>query len=125
MLITGWPICAIRCGSARPWPPPRENHATFIEVSPHPLLTYAIGDTLQSTSSTDRFIVTSALKRGEDETLFFHTQLAALGVTALKAGGGRLADIPSVAVAAFEVLGRESVACAAVARYSPVAWGAR
>ena len=78
-----------------PWPPPPQNHATFIEVSPHPLLTYAIGDALQSTSSTDRFFVTSALKRGEDETLFFHTQLAALDVTALEADAGRLADIPS------------------------------
>ena len=95
MPTTGWLICAIRCGSVRPWPPPPQNHATFIEVSPHPLLTYAIGDALQSTSSTDRFFVTSALKRGEDETLFFHTQLAALGVTALEADAGRLADIPS------------------------------
>ena len=94
MPITGWPICAIRCGSVRPWPPPRENHATFLEVSPHPLLTYAISDALRSTSSTDRFMVTSALKRGEDETLFFHAQLAALGVTALDAGAGRLADVP-------------------------------
>ena len=34
------------------------------------------------------------MKRGEDETLFFHAQLAALGVTAPDAGGGRLADIP-------------------------------
>ena len=40
------------------------------------------------------FIVTSALKRAEDETLFFHARLAALGVTAPDAGGGRLADIP-------------------------------
>ena len=70
------------------------NHATFVEVSPHPLLTYAIDDTLQSTSSTNSFIVTSALKRAEDETLFFHARLAALGVTAPDAGGGRLADIP-------------------------------
>ena len=58
-----------------------ENHATFLEVSPHPLLTYAIGDTLASTSAADRFMVTSAMKRGEDDTLFFHAQLAALGVT--------------------------------------------
>ena len=71
-----------------------ENHATFVEVSPHPLLTYAIGDTLASTSSTDRFTVTSAMKRGEDETLSVHAQLATLGVTPPKADGGRLADIP-------------------------------
>jgi malonyl CoA-acyl carrier protein transacylase/acyl carrier protein len=71
-----------------------ENHATFLEVSPHPLLTYAVGDTLQSTSSADRVMVTSAMKRGEDDTLFFHAQLAAFGVTAGDAGGGRLADLP-------------------------------
>jgi len=71
-----------------------ENHSTFVEVSPHPLLTYAIGDALQSRSSTDRFIVTSAMKRGEDETLSVHTQLATLGVTEPKADGGRLADVP-------------------------------
>jgi phthiocerol/phenolphthiocerol synthesis type-I polyketide synthase D len=69
------------------------DHQTFVEVSPHPLLTYAISDTLQSTS-TNRFTVTSALKRVEDETVFFHAQLAALGVRATSAGGGRLANIP-------------------------------
>ena len=39
-------------------------------------------------------MVTSAMKRGEDDTLFFHAQLAALGVTSGDAGGGRLADVP-------------------------------
>ncbi len=72
-----------------------ENCATFIEVSPHPLLTYAIGETLSSTSSTARFTVTSALKRAEDETLFFHTQLAALDVRTGRAESGRLVHIPS------------------------------
>src|SRR5271155_1468730 len=69
------------------------NH-TFVEVSPHPLLTHAISETLASSSSSDRLIVTSAMKRGEDEPLSVHTQLATLGVTALKIDGGRLADIP-------------------------------
>jgi phthiocerol/phenolphthiocerol synthesis type-I polyketide synthase D len=69
------------------------NH-TFVEVSPHPLLTHAIGETLASASSRDRFIVTSAMKRGDDETLSVHTQLATLGVTAPKTDRGRLADIP-------------------------------
>ena len=46
-----------------------ENHSAFVEISPHPLLTYAISDTVRSTSSADRFTVTSALKRGDDETL--------------------------------------------------------
>ena len=48
MPTTGWPTCATRCGSARPSPPPREDHATFVEISPHPLLTHAISDTLES-----------------------------------------------------------------------------
>jgi len=69
------------------------DHATFVEVSPHPLLTYAIDDTLGS-SSTDRFVVTSALKRVDDETLFFQAQLAALGVMAPETGQGRFVDIP-------------------------------
>ncbi len=71
-----------------------ENHATFVEVSPHPLLTHAIGETLASASPTDRFAVTPAMKRGDDETLSVHTQLATLGVTAPKTNGARLAAIP-------------------------------
>jgi phthiocerol/phenolphthiocerol synthesis type-I polyketide synthase D len=69
------------------------NH-TFVEVSPHPLLTHAIGEALASASSSDRFVVTPAMKRGDDETLSVHTQLATLGVTAPKTGGARRADIP-------------------------------
>jgi phthiocerol/phenolphthiocerol synthesis type-I polyketide synthase D len=71
-----------------------ENHFTFIEVSPHPVLTYAIGDTLASTFPNERCTVTSAMKRGEDETLSLHMQLASLDVTAPKVDGGRLADVP-------------------------------
>ncbi len=89
------------------------NHATFVEISPHPLLTYAIGDTLQSTSSTNRFIVTSALKRGEDETLFFHAQLAAAWCHGPRCRRRPARGYSPVAVAAFEILDRESVARAA------------
>ncbi len=101
------------------------DHATFVEVSPHPLLTYAISDTLQSTSSTNSFIVTSALKRVEDETLFFHAQLAAIGVTAPNAGGGRFADIPPSPWlhSRYWVAGRSLAH--EIARYPPAAWGAR
>ena len=70
------------------------EHANFVEMSPHPLLTYAIEDTLR-TSSTDEFLVTSALKRVEDETLHFRAQLAALGVLAPHIHQGAIADIPS------------------------------
>jgi phthiocerol/phenolphthiocerol synthesis type-I polyketide synthase D len=71
-----------------------ENHGTFIEISPHPLLTHAITDTLESSSSTDRRNVTSAMKRGEDETVFFHMQLASIDATNSTSDGGRLADVP-------------------------------
>ena len=72
----------------------KHGNRTFVEVSPHPLLTHGIGETLASVSSGDRFIVTSAMKRGDDETLSLHTQLATLGVTALNAGGVRRVDMP-------------------------------
>jgi phthiocerol/phenolphthiocerol synthesis type-I polyketide synthase D len=69
------------------------NH-TFVEVSPHPLLTHAISETLTSASSSDHFIVTPAMKRGEDETLSVHMQLATLGVTGPKDERRRPTDIP-------------------------------
>ncbi|MEZ0340962.1 acyltransferase domain-containing protein [Mycobacterium sp. pV006] len=46
---------------------------TFIEISPHPLLTYAIADTL---SGTHHHTI-STLTRGEDDTWTFHTNLNA------------------------------------------------
>jgi phthiocerol/phenolphthiocerol synthesis type-I polyketide synthase D len=72
-----------------------ENHTTFVEVSPHPLLTHGIGETLASVSSRDRFNVTAAMKRGDDETLSVHEQLATLGVTAQGTDGRRRVDIPA------------------------------
>src|SRR6201999_4209541 len=71
-----------------------ENHTTFVEVSPHPLLTHGIGETLAAVSSRDRFNVTAAMKRGDDETLSVHEQLATLGVTAPDTDGRRPVDIP-------------------------------
>ena len=62
------------------------RHATFVEISPHPLLTHAISDTV------DAARVLSAMNRDQDQTLFFHTRLAALG--ALDPAAGRLADVP-------------------------------
>jgi len=71
-----------------------ENHCTFIEISPHPLLTHAITDTLESVTPTRRVLVTAAMNREQDQTLFFHTQLAAVGAAASDPDGGRLADLP-------------------------------
>jgi phthiocerol/phenolphthiocerol synthesis type-I polyketide synthase D len=72
-----------------------QNHATFVEVSPHPLLTHGIGETVASVSSRDRFTVTAAMKRGDDETLSIHEQLATLGVTEPVTGVRRRVDIPA------------------------------
>ncbi len=67
------------------------DHHAFIEISPHPLLTHAITDILDGTGS---HIITSAMNRDLDQTLFFHTQLAAVGVTASDNTNGRLVDFP-------------------------------
>ena len=70
------------------------THATFVEISPHPLLTHGIGETLASVASRDQFAVTAAMKRGDDETLSVHEQLATIGVTG-DAEGRRRVDIPA------------------------------
>ena len=70
------------------------DHSTFIEISPHPMLAHAIADILKSAALTGRVVVTSATNRAEDQTLFFHSQLAALGATAPEGSAGRLVDIP-------------------------------
>ena len=67
------------------------DHHAFIEISPHPVLTHAITDTLDGTGS---HLVTSAMNRDQVQTLFFHTQLAAVGVTASDDTNGRLVDLP-------------------------------
>jgi phthiocerol/phenolphthiocerol synthesis type-I polyketide synthase D len=72
-----------------------KTHATFVEISPHPLLTHGIGETLASVSSDNRFSVTAAMKRGDDETLSVHEQLATLGVTEPVTQGRRRVDIPA------------------------------
>ena len=53
------------------------DHATFVEISPHPLLTLAINDTL---GSGDHHII-STLQRDADDTLTFHTNLNASHTT--------------------------------------------
>ena len=58
---------------ARRSPPPAPTTATFIEISPHPLLTYAIKDTLADTHHHS----IATLQRDTDDTLTFHTNLNA------------------------------------------------
>ncbi|UXA08637.1 type I polyketide synthase [Mycobacterium sp. SMC-2] len=63
------------------------DRQTFIEISPHPLLTHAIADTLGAEAI-------GTLHRDTDDTISFHTQLAAVAPTPPGTGHGRLADIP-------------------------------
>ncbi|MEB3030801.1 SDR family NAD(P)-dependent oxidoreductase, partial [[Mycobacterium] nativiensis] len=55
-----------------------QDHTTFIEVSPHPLLTHSIIETAEAAGG-EPVTVASTLRRGDDETLGFHLQLAELG----------------------------------------------
>ena len=64
------------------------GRSTFIEVSPHPLLTHAITDTASSA------LVTSTMDRDADPTLFFHTQLALVGAVPPATAGTTLAELP-------------------------------
>ena len=76
-----------------------ENHATFIEVSPHPLLTHAIGGNLESARPRGDVQIAATLNRDNPETLTFHTYLATVrppsAATAQTASSAKkLADIP-------------------------------
>ncbi|HUH68446.1 MAG TPA: SDR family oxidoreductase, partial [Mycobacterium sp.] len=66
------------------------DHHTFIEISPHPLLTHAITDTLTNTNTH----TIGTLQRDTDDTITFHTRLAAVGHIPPDNANGRLADIP-------------------------------
>ncbi|OSC40412.1 type I polyketide synthase [Mycobacterium decipiens] len=67
----------------------------FIEISPHPVLTHAITDSLDPDGSQHATpIVTAAMNRDHDQTLYFHTQLAAVGATTPDTSNGRLVDLP-------------------------------
>jgi phthiocerol/phenolphthiocerol synthesis type-I polyketide synthase D len=69
-----------------------DNHHTFIEISPHPLLTHAITDTLDTETNPTTL---GTLQRDTDDTLTFHGQLAAIGRTPAATTNGQLADIPA------------------------------
>lgn len=67
------------------------DHHTFIEVSPHPLLTHAITDTL---GDADTYTI-GTLQRETDDTVTFHTRLAAVGKAAPATTEGRPVDVPA------------------------------
>ncbi|MGH3265257.1 MAG: polyketide synthase dehydratase domain-containing protein, partial [Trebonia sp.] len=75
------------------------DHSTFVEISPHPLLTHAITESLESAKPHDDALVAATVTRDNDETLTFHTQLATVrppsGEMAQPADdAGRLVDLP-------------------------------
>ena len=75
---TGWPTCATRSGSATRSPPPAPPTATFIEISPHPLLTKAISDTLDDPDTGNKHHHSlGTLQRDTHDTVAFHTHLNA------------------------------------------------
>jgi phthiocerol/phenolphthiocerol synthesis type-I polyketide synthase A len=71
-----------------------EHYGTFVEISPHPTLTHAISETLEAALPDSPVSVVATLKRDEDETLCFHTQLAALGRSGSHLHTGALAALP-------------------------------
>jgi phthiocerol/phenolphthiocerol synthesis type-I polyketide synthase D len=75
------------------------EHSTFIEISPHPLLTHAITESLESVTPGGGAHVGATLNRDNPETLTFHTQLAAVRppveeTAQSRSSAGRLADLP-------------------------------
>ncbi|MEE9244256.1 MAG: SDR family NAD(P)-dependent oxidoreductase, partial [Mycobacterium sp.] len=73
------------------------EHSNFIEISPHPLLTHAITDTLAAQSTSRTFHVGGTINRDHPESLAFHTQLATVQPPATEAPAGsrgRIADVP-------------------------------
>jgi phthiocerol/phenolphthiocerol synthesis type-I polyketide synthase D len=71
-----------------------DRYHTFIEVSPHPVLTYAIDDTLGDSENRAQLTTVGTLQRDSDDTIAFHTQLAAVGKLPQIDTTRRLADIP-------------------------------
>ena len=69
------------------------DHSTFIEISPHPLLTHAINETLGQRNAR----VSGTINRDHPETLTFHTQLALVRPPVNTAAADRrdlLVDLP-------------------------------
>ncbi|WP_133055713.1 SDR family NAD(P)-dependent oxidoreductase, partial [Mycolicibacter senuensis] len=69
------------------------DHGTFIEISPHPLLTHSIIETVEA-AAAEPATVTSTLRRGDDETLSFHLHLAELGFGGAGSKTGGFAELP-------------------------------
>ncbi|MFP3968189.1 SDR family NAD(P)-dependent oxidoreductase [Actinomadura fulvescens] len=76
-----------------------DGYRTFIELNAHPILSHAVGETLDGSGA----LVAHSLKRAPkgqptDDVLTFHSQLALLGANGLPVGapaGGSVIDVPS------------------------------
>ncbi|CAL9654641.1 type I polyketide synthase [Streptomyces sp. enrichment culture] len=54
------------------------GHGAFVEVSPHPVLTGPVQDTVEATAGRDRAVVTGTLRRDDGGPARFQTSLGAL-----------------------------------------------
>ncbi|OBA59288.1 polyketide synthase [Mycobacterium sp. 1100029.7] len=70
------------------------RYRTFVEVSPHPVLSYAIEDTLRDTDHRSQCQTIGTLRRDTDDTVTFHTALASVGKPPDIDTTRTLADIP-------------------------------
>jgi phthiocerol/phenolphthiocerol synthesis type-I polyketide synthase D len=75
------------------------DHSRFVEISPHPLLTHAIAESLESVTTPADVQVAATVTRDNDETLTFHTQLATARPPSEETmrsadGAGQLVDLP-------------------------------
>lgn len=77
-----------------------DRNLVYLEVSPHPVVTHAITESLQDL--TGEPVVLPTLRRGEDEPTTFRTQLAALHCAGVNVdwsplyARGDLADVPTI-----------------------------
>ena len=69
------------------------EHGAFVEISPHPLLTHAISETIGAAEDEGRVYVGGTIVRDTPEAMAFHTNLACLRPGADSVAGG-LTDIP-------------------------------
>ncbi|MFI0776831.1 SDR family NAD(P)-dependent oxidoreductase [Streptomyces sp. NPDC021212] len=77
-----------------------DRHLVYVEISPHPVVTHPVARTLAELTRDP--VVLPTLRRGEDETTTFRTQLAALHCAGVPVdwahlyGDGDLADVPAI-----------------------------
>ncbi|MEU1799881.1 type I polyketide synthase [Streptomyces sp. NPDC019937] len=77
-----------------------DRHLVYTEISPHPVVTHPVARTLAGLTRDP--VVLPTLRRGEDETTTFRTQLAALHCAGVPVdwtqlyGDGELADVPAI-----------------------------